>query len=601
MNKIFILFVVSLFAIVNVGAQQLYLKKTDGTYQPVSGNSLFFSQNGDKDEWSLSTVEGGVYRSANDISKLGKVAVLDGEELELATYKAPTYPDYYILIGSWSQRSKWNLSNLHDPSVVKAADGYYYMYQTDAGYGNPHNEDVVGGKYGHFYCRRSKNLVDWEFMGATMRGLPAWVKPKFNEIRKEMGLEERPDSYFSDELQFGYWAPCVRKVNDNLYRMYYSIVCPGNINGDYTWGERAFIGLMETTDPSDLTKWEDKGYVITNASDKGIDFSTEPYLNVGVNKDSRIWQKCYYKYNAIDPTIIITPEGEHWMIYGSWHSGFAAVELDPATGKTKDALPKPFGTAEEIAPYGKLIFTRTLGDRWQGAEAPEVVYRNGYYYLFVAYDALDVPYNTRVLRSKNIDGPYETMNGAVTDAALGVDNEATVLTHPYKFGNDHGWVGISHCAVFDDGNDNWYYCSQQRFPNNYDGNQWSNAVMLGGVRSIKWLSNGWPVVMPERYGAVPEFEISEEEIVGTWEHVDLGWVYGVQKQSATMEFGEDHKIVSGIWKGGTWSFDPSTNTLTANGVELKVQREVDWESSSRKPTIVYSGLNGNKSYWGKKQ
>ena len=34
-----------------------------------------------------------------------------------------------------------------------------------------------------------------------------------------------------------------------------------------------------------------------------------------------------------------------------------------------------------------------------------------------------------------------------------------ILTHPYKFANNDGWVGISHCAVFDDGNGNWYYAS----------------------------------------------------------------------------------------------------------------------------------------------
>ena len=32
------------------------------------------------------------------------------------------------------------------------------------------------------------------------------------------------------------------------------------------------------------------------------------------------------------------------------------------------------------------------------SEGPEVIYRDGYYYLFLAYDALDVPYNTRVVR-----------------------------------------------------------------------------------------------------------------------------------------------------------------------------------------------------------
>ena len=142
-------------------------------------------------------------------------------------------------------------------------------------------------------------------------------------------------------------------------------------------------------------------------------------------------------------SFIITPNGEHWLIYGSWHSGIAAVQLNPETGKTLKELPKSYGTADEIAPYGKLIFTRTNGSRWQGAEAPEVVYHDGYYYLFLAYDGLDVPYNTRVLRSKNVDGPYETMNNRVTNAANGAGDNPTVLTHPYKFSQGYGWVGIS--------------------------------------------------------------------------------------------------------------------------------------------------------------
>jgi len=511
---------------------------------------------------------------------------------ELANYKCPTYDDNYTSVAAWTQRSKWNLANMHDPTVVKASDGYYYMYQTDASYGNEHQKDIRNSnKHGHFFCRRSKNLVDWEFVGATMVGLPSWVKTKLNEFRKGMGVAERPDSYFANDLDFGFWAPCVRKVNDHLYRMYYAITCPGTINGDGTWSERAFIGLMETSDPAS-NKWEDKGYVITNASDKGLNFK--------VRSDD--WANCYFKYNAIDPTYVITPEGKHWLIYGSWHSGFAAVELDANTGKTKTTLPNPWGTADDIAAYGKTIFTRTLNNRWQGSEAPEIVYHDGYYYLFVAYDALDVPYNTRVLRSKNVDGPYETMNGKITDAAKGANEEPTVLTHPYKFSAGSGWVGISHCAVFDDGAGNWYYVSQQRMPANVAGIAASNAIMMGGVRSIQWDSNGWPVVMPERYGAVPQAAITASELEGTWEGIELSYEYGKQKTSKTFKLSSN-----GVMEGGSawsnvkaWSFDASSNTLTIGTTKLKVQREVDWEASPRKVTIVYSGVSGNRSYWGKK-
>lgn len=504
-------------------------------------------------------------------------------EDQLSEYICPAYVDDYVSMAGWDQRANWNLANVHDPSVMKAADGYYYMYQTDASYGNAHDG------HGHFHARRSKDLVNWEYLGATMQEAPAWVKTKLNEIRAEQGLDpiENPS--------YGYWAPCARKVNDHLYRMYYCIVVnnyikTGGLTYDGSWTERAFIGVMETSDPAS-NNWEDKGFVICSSSDKGTNW----------NRASEGDWNAYFKFNAIDPSFIITPEGEHWLIYGSWHSGIAAVQLNPETGKTLAELPKSYGTAAEIAPYGKLIFTRTNGGRWQGAEAPEIVYHDGYYYLFLAYDALDIPYNTRVLRSTKVDGPYETLNGAVTDASKGANNNPTVLTHPYKFSEGYGWVGISHCAVFDDGNGNWYYASQQRFPANVGGNAYSNAIMMGGVRSIQWESNGWPTVMPERYGAVPQVSISESELVGAWEHIDLSYSHGKQRTASEMVLGDDHKITSGAWKGAAWSFNAQTNTLTCNGVELKVQREVDWEASPRKVTIVYSGLNGIKSYWGKKK
>jgi hypothetical protein len=504
------------------------------------------------------------------------------QEEQLANYVAPTYKDDYTSIADWTNRSSWNLANVHDPSVMKADDGYYYMYQTDASYGNAHTG------HGHFFCRRSKNLVDWEFLGATMSGIPSWVKTKLNEIRANMGLSASTAD-FSDQTQFGFWAPCVRRVSSSLYRMYYVITIPGYINGSSSWSERAFIGMMETSTPADVSSWKDKGYVITNVSDKGLSFNVKP----------TDWANCYFKFNAIDPSYIITPSGEHWLVYGSWHSGFAAVQLNASTGMPLKELGNPWGT--DISAYGKLINTRQMGNRWQASEAPEVVYHDGYYYMFMAYDELSVAYNTRVVRSKNIDGPYLGMDG--TDVTNTGGDAYPIVTHPYQFSDGgYGWVGISHCAVFDDGNGNWFFSSQGRFPANVGGNAYSNAIMMGQVRSIRWTSTGWPVVMPERYGAVPQVAITESDLVGNWQHIDLGYSYGKQKVSALMTLAADHTITAGTWKGGTWSYDATNQVLTANGIKLYLKRECNWESSPRKATIVYAGYNdnGTKTYWGKK-
>lgn len=499
---------------------------------------------------------------------------------QLANYEAPPYVDNYVDIADWANRAQWNLSNVHDPTVVLAEDGYYYMYQTDASYGNAH---TAGG---HFHGRRSKNLVDWEYLGGTMQSLPDWVIHKLNEIREEMGLGETT----ANEADFGYWAPCVRKVRNGLYRMYYSIVCPGTLSGDGTWSERAFIGLMENSNPANNDGWEDKGYVITNASDKGLDF------HVSAND----WANCYYKWNAIDPSYIIDNDGKHYLAYGSWHSGIALVELDEETGKVKADLPNPWGTDADIAAYGQLIATRQMGNRWQASEGPELIYHDGYYYLFLAYDALEVPYNTRVARSRNIAGPYVGMDG--TDVTNAGGDILPVLTHPYKFNGSDGWVGISHCCVFDDGNGNWYFASQGRFPENVGGNPYSNAIMMGHVRSMRWTEDGWPVVMPERYGAVPQVEITESELIGNWEHIDLSYSYGNQKTSSQLTLAADHTVSAGSWEGATWTYDSNNQVLTfSNGVKLYVQRETDWEASPRTHTIVYAGYGDNfKTYWGKK-
>ncbi|MGN1253896.1 MAG: arabinan endo-1,5-alpha-L-arabinosidase [Prevotella sp.] len=506
---------------------------------------------------------------------------------KLSTYVAPTYADDYSSIADWSNRSSWNLANVHDPTVMKADDGYYYMYQTDASYGNS-----MDG-HGHFFCRRSKDLVNWEFVGKTMSKQPSWVATKVNEYRAAEGLS--PIKHF----RYAFWAPCARKVRTGLYRMYYVIVVDNYIasgkyndaaNFDHSWTERSFIGLMETSDPAS-NNWTDKGMVVCSSTDKGFNW---------YRSSTSDWS-AYFKYNAIDPSYIICPNGQQWLVYGSWHSGIVALQLNPSTGKPLKTLGNPWG---DISNYGTRIYSRNLKSRWQASEAPEIIYHDGYYYLFLAYDELSVAYNTRVVRSKSITGPYYGKDGRdVTDKG----GEAyPILTHPYKFNNHSGWVGVSHCAVFDDGNGNWYYASQGRLPANTNGNAYSNAIMMGQIRSIRWTTDGWPVVMPERYGNVPQLTILESELKGTWQNITLTYNCGKQCTAETMTLGTGHKITSGFHSGGRWTYDKTNQILYIDGIPMYLKRECDWEANPRKWTIVYSGLSNYnstsnlKSYWGKK-
>ena len=191
---------------------------------------------------------------------------------------------------------------------------------------------------------------------------------------------------------YGDWARCIRNV-DSQGRLYYRIVVTNPIVGANTnnsWTKRAFIGLAESHDLSTYN-WEDKGTVVCSEPD-----GVEDYYR-GNDSD---WSG-YFKFNAIDPSLIITPEGEHWPIYGSWHSGIAAVQLNPETGKPKN-WESPDDYRVRIAGRGNV--TTNL---WQALEAPDIIHNpeTDYYCLFLACDELAIAYNTRVARSKKITAP----------------------------------------------------------------------------------------------------------------------------------------------------------------------------------------------------
>lgn len=515
----------------------------------------------------------------------------------------PDYDDDYSAIASWENHTKWNLANVHDPSIAYY-NGYYYLYGTDASYGNAHEQATKGR---HFQGKRSKDLVNWTYVAGPMNEAPAWVADSLNQIRSRMNLP----AIDPKNISYGYWAPVVRNVKvggSERLRMYYCIVVDNYIKSgnktsaafDGSWTERAFIGMCESTDPANAV-WEDKGFVTCSSSDLGRDGWTRSSTND--------WNGYFY-YNAIDPTYIVDENsGKHYLIHGSWHSGFALLEIDPASGKPVNApLGDPWADSVEklTARYGIRVGTRTAGSRWQGSEAPEIIYKDGYYYLFMAYDGLDVPYNTRVVRSTSIEGPYYDITGR--NFTNGRGDCYPIVTHPYRFSKGYGWVGISHCCIFrKEGTDEWFYASQGRLPVNVGGNPFSNAIMMGHIRRIVWCpasasepDNLWPIALPERYAGIPAKKITSDEIAGRWEHIKLEYQYAKQDTSSDLVLKKDGTMTGAM--EGKWSFDEAKQQLTLGNYVVCVEREADWEASPRCATLVYAGTDKslNATLWGKK-
>lgn len=145
-----------------------------------------------------------------------------------------------------------------DPSIIKAEDGYFYVYATEDFWDyetGVHNVAII----------RSKNLIDWEFVGDAFTEKPDWN-----------GL-----AYV--------WAPDIQYFNDTYY-LYYSLSIWNDPN--------PAIGVATSSSPSGPF------------TDQGKLFNSD---EIGVG-------------NSIDPFVYITEDNEKWMFWGSFR-GIYAIKL----------------------------------------------------------------------------------------------------------------------------------------------------------------------------------------------------------------------------------------------------------------------------------
>lgn len=219
---------------------------------------------------------------------------------------------------------------VHDPTMIRAADGTYYVYSTHNG----------------LEARSSTNRTDFSHAGSALPAGASWAT-----------------AYSGDPREL--WAPDV-SYQGGRYLMYYSASTFGSNN--------SAIGLA-VSDSGRPGTWRDRGRVITSSS-----------------RDD---------YNAIDPQLTVDAQGRWWLAFGSWWTGIKLIRIDPATGNRHS---------------DRTIYSLARRSRDDlGIEAPHIIYRNGYYYLFTSWDlccrGTSSTYRIMVGRSRSITGPYVDRSG----------------------------------------------------------------------------------------------------------------------------------------------------------------------------------------------
>ncbi|MGW0533237.1 arabinan endo-1,5-alpha-L-arabinosidase [Streptomyces sp. NPDC003032] len=225
------------------------------------------------------------------------------------------------------------------------------------------------------------------------------------------------------------WAPDI-SYHGGKYLMYYSVSSFGS--------NTSAIGLATST-TGEPGGWTDHGTVYTS----------------GTTSD----------YNAIDPNLFVDDDGKWWLSFGSWWTGIKMIRVDPSTGKQ----------------YAGDTARRSLASRPTGTkavEAPYIVKRDGYYYLFASYDTccdgINSTYKIKVGRATSVTGPYRDRNGVAM-----TENGGTPVLE------SHGrYIGPGGQSVMKDVDGDllvYHY---------YDGQD--NGTPKLGVNLLNW-DGGWPV------------------------------------------------------------------------------------------------------------
>lgn len=229
------------------------------------------------------------------------------------------------------------------------------------------------------------------------------------------------------------WAPDVSFFNDQ-YHLYYSVSAFGQNNSCIGHATRASL---------ETGAWQDQGSVICTTGQSN--------------------------YNAIDPNIVLDGSGIPWMSFGSFWSGIQLIRLTPTGARD--------GT--EI--------TRIAGGRPSpnAIEAPVIVRRGAFYYLFVSFDLCcqnaNSTYKLAVGRASEVQGPYvdkagtDMLSGGGTIFLRGSEGNRTD-TIPY--------AALGHNAILLRGNEafNVYHA----YPEAGGG-----AVLR--IAELAWDEEGWPV------------------------------------------------------------------------------------------------------------
>lgn len=234
------------------------------------------------------------------------------------------------LLSTFTTRAQQAVISTHDPSTIQKEAGTYWYFSTGNG----------------IQAVSSTDLRRWKL-----------EKPIFEKDTWPNWIDSTVRGFKGH-----FWAPDCIRMNGKYY-LYYSCSTFGS--------PVSAIGV--TTSPTlnpqlPDYRWSDQGMVVAS--------------------------KVRTDINAIDPGLMRDTDGRVYLVYGSFHGGIGAAEIDTITGKLRAGT-----TVKTVA-----------GGRQSDWEAAALIKEGSYYYLFVnnglCCKGLNSTYHIVVGRSTSPLGPF---------------------------------------------------------------------------------------------------------------------------------------------------------------------------------------------------
>ena len=426
---------------------------------------------------------------------------------------------------------------VHDPSIIKADDGYYYIYGS------------------HMAAARSSDLIDWQMISTGPSNAACTLVDNVQTQMQEALAYARTTTF---------WAPDVVQLANGTYVMYYC-TCEGS-------SPLSALGIAYADKPEG------------------------PFVNQGI-----ILKSGYSGYNAtvypnaVDPCTFFDKEGRLWMVYGSYSGGIYILEMDPETGFPLTGQPT-YGKrllggnhARIEAPY--ILYSPDTDYYYLFLSFGGLGAADGYNIRVCRSKNPDGPYEDALGQDMRKcmgrpgtffnDPDYEPygvklLGGYEFLAAEGDRNRITVA---YRSPGHNS-------AYYDEETGRYFLVFHTRFAN-------SGESFQVRVHQMYMNAEGWPVVSPLRYAGEKPETVDASLQTGAYKVLLHGRdINKAEHESQVMTLNADGTVTGD--HTGTWACEDGVNVqLTLDGLAYTGVMHTALDASQRTWVTCISALDEN--------